>query len=317
MPVISVCSPKGGVGKTTVVANLAYAFSRAGTKVVVIDFDPQNALRLYFGMSLNDERGFVSIPDKDWISACINVDKNLYMLPFGKSDKEQRQVLDDALKTPDYFRTVQKSLFNNPDLLVIADFAPGYTQALESIASVSNMQIVPLLADAASVSLFSQLLAGGLMDGLVGGGLGYYIILNQIDNRIKLNREVQSFAIKNFKDNLLGMIHRDTSVTEAAGQQISVYDYNKNSAAAFDIEVIARKVASILGFDVKKGTMIINPLRKQNEEGIKMKHPYLTFFFLIAIALPVLVLVIVAPMSAHNQFIIGLSMIGACLIAHF
>lgn len=52
MPVISVCSPKGGVGKTTVVANLAYAFSRAGTKVVVIDFDPQNALRLYFGMSL-------------------------------------------------------------------------------------------------------------------------------------------------------------------------------------------------------------------------------------------------------------------------
>lgn len=264
MPVISVCSPKGGVGKTTVVANLAYAFSRAGTKVVVIDFDPQNALRLYFGMSLNDERGFVSNPDKDWISACINVDKNLYMLPFGKSDKEQRQVLDDALKTPDYFRTVQKSLFNNPDLLVIADFAPGYTQALESIASVSNMQIVPLLADAASVSLFSQLLAGGLMDGLVGGGLGYYIILNQIDNRIKLNREVQSFAIKNFKDNLLGMIHRDTSVTEAAGQQISVYDYNKNSAAAFDIEVIARKVASILGFDVKKGTMIINPLRKQN-----------------------------------------------------
>ena len=44
MPVISVCSPKGGVGKTTVVANLAYAFSRAGTKVVVIDFDPQNVL---------------------------------------------------------------------------------------------------------------------------------------------------------------------------------------------------------------------------------------------------------------------------------
>ena len=48
-----------------------------------------------------------------------------------------------------------------------------------------------------------------------------------------------------------------------------------------------------------------------------MKHPYLTVFFLIAIALPVLVLVIVAPMSAHNQFIFGLSMIGACLIAHF
>lgn len=60
MPVISVCSPKGGVGKTTIVANLAYSFARSGTKVVVVDFDPQNALRLYFGMPLNDERGFIN-----------------------------------------------------------------------------------------------------------------------------------------------------------------------------------------------------------------------------------------------------------------
>ncbi len=264
MPVISVCSPKGGVGKTTVVANLAYAFSRSGSKVVVVDFDPQNALRLYFGLSLNDERGIVTLPNKDWISSCISVDKNLYMLPFGKSDKDQRAVFDEALKQDNYFKNVQSSLFDNPDVLVIADFAPGYTQALDSIASVSNLQVVPLLADAASVSLFSQLLSGGLMDGLVGGGLGYYIVLNQIDNRIKLNREVQNFALQNFKDNLLGMIHKDTNVTEAAGQQISVYDYNKNSAAAFDIEVIAKKVAQILGFDVKKGTMVINPLRRQN-----------------------------------------------------
>lgn len=261
MPIITVCSPKGGVGKTTLVANLAYAFSKSGTKVVVIDFDPQNALRLYFGLALNDERGIVTLAKKDWISACINVDKNLYVLPFGKSDKHQRAVFDEALKESDYFLNYQKSLFNNPDILVIADFAPGYTQALESIASISNMQIVPLLADAASVSLFSQLLSGGLMDGLIGAGLGYYIVLNQIDNRIKLNREVQNFATQNFSDNLLGMIHKDTSVTEAAGQQVSVYDYNKNSAAAFDIEVIARKVAQILGFDVKKGIMVINPLR--------------------------------------------------------
>ena len=83
MPVISVCSPKGGVGKTTVVANLAYAFSRAGTKVIVVDFDPQNALRLYFGLPLNDDRGYVTTPHNDWASACINIDKNLYMLPSG------------------------------------------------------------------------------------------------------------------------------------------------------------------------------------------------------------------------------------------
>lgn len=259
-----VCSPKGGVGKTTIVANLAYAFSRAGTKVVVVDFDPQNSLRLYFGIPLNYEKGFVSKPHDDWSSSCVDVASNLYMLPYGKSTKEQRSELDAVMSDPGFFKNVQGSIFNNPDILVIADFAPGYSQALETLAHQSNIQVVPLLADAASVSLFSQLEQDGLMVDLLGSGLGYYIILNQIDNRIKLNREVQNFALTNFKDRLLGMVHKDTSVIEAAGQQMSIFEYNNNSTAAFDIEEIAKKVATVLGFDVKKGTIIINPLRNQS-----------------------------------------------------
>jgi hypothetical protein len=48
MPLICVCSPKGGVGKTTLTANLAYALARSGSKVLALDFDVQNALRLHF-----------------------------------------------------------------------------------------------------------------------------------------------------------------------------------------------------------------------------------------------------------------------------
>jgi MinD-like ATPase involved in chromosome partitioning or flagellar assembly len=33
MPLICVCSPKGGVGKTTLAANLAYSLARTGSKV--------------------------------------------------------------------------------------------------------------------------------------------------------------------------------------------------------------------------------------------------------------------------------------------
>ena len=39
MPLICVCSPKGGVGKTTLAANLAWALARAGSKVLALDFD--------------------------------------------------------------------------------------------------------------------------------------------------------------------------------------------------------------------------------------------------------------------------------------
>jgi hypothetical protein len=42
-------------------------------------------------------------------------------------------------------------------------------------------------------------------------------------------------------DRLLGIIHRDESVVEANASQKSILDFNSSSAAAFDIEIIAKK----------------------------------------------------------------------------
>jgi chromosome partitioning protein len=44
IPIVSVATMKGGVGKTTIVANLAAHFDRAGKRVLLIDFDYQGSL---------------------------------------------------------------------------------------------------------------------------------------------------------------------------------------------------------------------------------------------------------------------------------
>ncbi|MCR5536342.1 MAG: AAA family ATPase [Succinivibrio sp.] len=267
MPVISVCSPKGGVGKTTLTSNLAYTFARAGTKVITIDFDPQNALRLYFGIPLSEEGGFIEKIESngDWTTAALNVGKNLYMLPFGHSTQEDRLKLDSLLMQPNYFKDYQAALFCNPDVLVIADFPPGFSQALKAMADVTDVSVIPLLADAASIALFSQIENEELLEGPFNNGSGYFVVLNEVDNRIKINREIQEFAASNFGDRLLGMIHTDTSVIEAAAQQQAISDFNRNSSAGFDIEIIARKLATILGFDVKQDTIVMqrNPNQKR------------------------------------------------------
>ena len=44
--VISICTQKGGVAKTTSTANLGVALARQGNRVLLVDFDPQADLTI-------------------------------------------------------------------------------------------------------------------------------------------------------------------------------------------------------------------------------------------------------------------------------
>ncbi|MEI7537803.1 MAG: AAA family ATPase, partial [Comamonadaceae bacterium] len=57
MQVIAFISGKGGVGKTTLAANVAIALAQEGKRVLLIDLDVQNALRLHLGMDPLDIAG--------------------------------------------------------------------------------------------------------------------------------------------------------------------------------------------------------------------------------------------------------------------
>ena len=81
---IAVTNQKGGVGKTTTVANLGQAIAAAGCDVCLVDLDPQSHLTLHFGIepgstptSIYD----VLTDNADLASTCVEVAENLRLIP--------------------------------------------------------------------------------------------------------------------------------------------------------------------------------------------------------------------------------------------
>lgn len=262
MPLICVCAPKGGVGKTTLTANLAYALSRAGSKVLAIDFDVQNALRLHFGVPLSDERGFVAkaTESADWSQFVLTTGGNLFVLPYGEATEPQRLAFEERLTHDEHFLTRGLStLLNYPGLIVIADFPPGPSPALKAMSRLADLHLIPLMADSASLSLLPYVENHRLTGEALNHKAGHYFVVNQSDSRRQISRDVTAFMEQRLGDRLLGVIHRDESVVEANASQQSIFDFSPVSAAAFDIELISKKVAGILGVNVGDGVVHNDP----------------------------------------------------------
>ena len=59
--VIAVSNQKGGVGKTTTVANLGYALAQEGKDVLLIDFDTQASLTNYLNVGLDEDEKYYGV----------------------------------------------------------------------------------------------------------------------------------------------------------------------------------------------------------------------------------------------------------------
>lgn len=252
MPLISVTSPKGGVGCTTLVANLCYALSNKGIKVLAIDFDRQNALRLHFGVPISDERGYVALSQErsSWGEMALSYKNNIFVLPYGEISKEQSESFDARLaQDPLFVSRGLNSLLQDPKLVIIADVPGSNLAALSAISSIADICLIPFLADTASIHLLPKI-EKHIAD---TPPCPHYFLLNQIDLKKRVSSEVIIFSENRLQDKLLGQIHKDESVVEANASQKSIYEFNPSSSAAFDIDIISDKIAQILNIKIGDG----------------------------------------------------------------
>lgn len=226
--------------------------------MLAIDFDVQNALRLHFGVPLSDGRGYVakSAEASDWSQSILTTGGNIFVLPYGDVSEDQRMEFENNLAhDPNFLVRGLNTVLNYPGLVIIADFPPGPGPALKAMAALADMHLVVMLADTASLSLLPQVENEKMIGGALNHRGGHYFVLNQSDSRRHISRDVTAFMQQRLGDKLVGVVNRDESVAEANASQQSIFDFSPVSAAAFDIELIAKRLSALLDIKVGDGEM--------------------------------------------------------------
>ncbi len=228
---VAIASGKGGVGKTTIVANLGLAIAKLGKKVIMVDADLDMAnLELVLGMegrpiTLQDVlKGEAGIND-----AIYEVSENAFFIPAGISPSKFRRV------DPEKFADIIKTLEGMADF-VLLDCPAGIGKDTIACFSACKETILVMTPDPLSITdAYKTSIAAAKMGAELTG-----IILNMIKNTKGELKEKEITSLLNVP--ILARINYNPAVAESVfkGKPLVTQD----SSNDFTVEVM--KLASKL-----------------------------------------------------------------------
>ncbi|WP_300365645.1 MinD/ParA family protein [Hydrogenimonas sp.] len=255
--VIAVTSGKGGVGKSTLSANIAYVLARKGFKVGIMDADIGLAnLDVMFNVRAEKNILHVLKGEATFEEIVVPLDENLWLIPGESGDEILK--FSDATIVSRFIDEAQ--MLENLDFLII-DTGAGIGDTIQMFLKAADDAIVVTVPDPAAITdayamvkVISKIKHDILM------------IVNQVKNAKegqKIFDTIQKVASGNIGTHLelklLGSVRSDAYVARSVKQRVLVCKELANIAPAADIETIAVQLG-----DKKEHKM----LEGQKESGI-------------------------------------------------
>lgn len=253
MKSLAVVSQKGGVGKTTLSLNLAYSLARSGSRVVLIDSDPQGAV----GHSLigsKNSPGLASLVagthavEDALVSTRL---PELRLLPVGEIAPDGWQAFAALLSNG---HTLSNLLTNFEQLcdLVIIDTPSGFGGITLGVLRSVDYAVSPLQAEPIALRSLPQLL--GLIGALRKSGSRVEliaIVLSMLQQRVSDSLCVAEEVWSRLPADLVAetSIPRDTAVltANAAGVPLALMSRRRPSPLSLVFERLAAELAPRVG----------------------------------------------------------------------
>ena len=245
MSVIGVVSMKGGVGKTSLTANIATAMASVlgPNRVSVVDLDPQNALHLHCGVDDAESSGVCrqSLNNGNWSDMALPSAYDVLCMPYGVASEPERKAFEALLQLQPYWIGEQIAAAGlGRDSVVLIDTPPGPSVYLKQVFACADLVIVIVLADAASYATIPAMESwvASVSQGAPTTPCVY--VVNQIDKSEVLNRDVVDLLSVKLEARMAPVgIHADESVREALAFQQPVLAYAPHGQASHDIARLA------------------------------------------------------------------------------
>jgi chromosome partitioning protein len=213
MAVIAITGRKGGIGKSTVTANLAAEFVAMGKSVVVLDTDPQKSLKEWAGLGDGVLASLVEAVD---------------------------------IEHPEHFTEAVAKASARADIVLI-DTPPGFADPALLAALLSDLVLLPAGPSALDIMAVRDAMeiARQAQSERKNGKPLIRFVPSKVVARTKLSVELPG-SLAAMGEPVLPGIGQRTVVAEATLSGLTVREFARTSHAAEEFETLARAVEELV-----------------------------------------------------------------------
>jgi len=247
---ITVCSTKGGVGKTTVCANLGGMLAELGQSVLFIDADIQPTLSSYYPLTQRAEHGLTQLITKaDATDAISQMQVGAHLCDVIVSDDPEGKLENFILHTPDgrvRLKRVIEALSDNYDFILID--TQGAAGALQDVAVLAgDMLLSPIPPEILSAREFSRGMLGMLERlqpmSFMGAPVGpLYGLIYKMDRTVDARNIAQAVRNMTFNESKGKVKILETTIP-------STVAYRDAASAQVPVHVLQNRQQAIAGAD--------------------------------------------------------------------
>ncbi len=244
MRIIAVINQKGGVGKTTITANLGHALQKAGNRVMLIDLDPQGQLTTSLGIFKLPKNGIDSVLLDQASLQTVEIhtrDNNLVLIPAGGRLVEVEHLNDGGVSRA----TLLDAALQREELdydYVLLDCPPASGLLSANAIMAADEALIPVSGDYLSLNGVAHLLSTlKKFEALRSKALQQWVVISRFHTRRRLAKEVRTKLLNHFPNKvLMTEIKEAAALAECPAIGRTIFEFRRTSNSAKDFEQLAQ-----------------------------------------------------------------------------